>query len=164
MYDQEVPGMRLAGWWHRVGAIGRVVALLALSMLAGCASSLSAQVTRYQQWPGDAVGATYRIDASDAQKGNLQFSAYADMVRAAIGATGMVEAVGSAAPRFDVSLEYGNPVEQVWVQRSPDPFYGGGFYGFKRRAFGWGFSPMYGWPYEPVPPQVTLSLYGMGGG
>ncbi|MDN5842326.1 MAG: DUF4136 domain-containing protein [Alcaligenaceae bacterium] len=136
-----------------------MAALLVLSVLAGCASSLSAQVTRYQQWPGDTVGAMYRIDASDAQKGNLQFSAYSDMVRAAIGATGMVEARGSAPPRFDISLEYGNPVSQVWVQRNPDPFYGGGYYGFNRRPFGWGYSPWYGWPYGPVPEQVQIDVF-----
>ena len=140
--------MRLGRMIGCIGPVFRLGALLALSLLVGCASSLSAQLTRYQQWPGNTVGATYRIAATDAQKGNLQFSAYSDMVRAAIGPTGMVEARGDAPARFDLSLEYGNPTEQIWVQRNPDPFYGG--YGYYRRPFGWGFSPWYGWPYEPV--------------
>lgn len=148
--------MRLDRLANRAGTALRLGALLALSLLAGCASSLSAQVTRYQQWPGDTVGATYRIEASDAQKGNLQFSAYSDMVRAAIGATGMVEAQGDAPARFDLSMEYGNPIEQVWIQRNPDPFLYGGYY---RRPFGWGFSPWYGWPYEPVPENVPVEVY-----
>lgn len=151
--------MRISGLAHRAGEVCRVAAVLALSVLTGCASSLSAQVTRYQQWPADTVGATYRIDASDVQTGNLQFSAYSDMVRAAIGATGMVEARGSLPPRFDISLEYGNPVNQVWVQRNPDPFYGGGYYGFYHRPFGLGYVPGYGWPYEPVPEQAQIAVF-----
>src|SRR5690606_5566502 len=72
---------RLICWF---GAWRWAAMLLALSLVSGCASSLSAQVTRYQQWPADAAGAHYRIVASETQKGSLQFSAFADMVRAAI--------------------------------------------------------------------------------
>lgn len=107
-----------------------------LAVLAGCASSLSARVTSYQQWPGDAAGASYRIVAGNTQANSLEFDAFADMVRAAMGPTGLVEAVKGQPARFDVQIAYGNPVEQRWVQRQNDPF-----------MDGWGMSPFFGGVY-----------------
>lgn len=143
--------------WGSVVRLGLVA--LVLSLMGGCASSLSAQVTRYQQWPADAAGEHYRIVASEAQKNNLPFSAYADMVRAAIGATGLVEAQDARPARFDLTLDYGSPVERRWVQRRVDPYYYDGGYGFYRPPFGGRFSPWGGWMYEPPMQDVPIDLY-----
>lgn len=137
----------------RFGAIAFVLALM-----SGCASSLSAQVTRYQQWPADAAGAHYRIVASEGQRNNLPFSAYADMVRAAIGPTGLVEEQAGRAARFDLSLDYGNSLERRWVQREVDPYYDGRF-GFYRPPFGGGFYPWGGWAIGPTYQDVPIDLY-----
>ena len=48
----------------------------------GCASVFSAQVTRYQQWPDQTVGARYWIEPDEAQRNNLQFQTFADTIRA----------------------------------------------------------------------------------
>ena len=74
-------------------------------MLGGCASVFSAQVTRYQQWPENTLGATYWIEADESQRNNLQFQNYADTVRAALGPTGLVEASSAGAARFAVHIE-----------------------------------------------------------
>lgn len=56
------------------------------------------------------------------------------MIRAAIGPTGLVEAMAGSAPRFDVHISYDNPVTQTWVQRYNDPYLNDG----------WGFGPAFG--------------------
>lgn len=106
--------------------------LVGIVALTGCASTISARVTSYQQWPTDAHGADYRIVAGTEQNNNLEFQAFSDMVRAAIGATGLVEAASGQAARFDILIAYGNPIEQRWVQRYHDHY-----------MDGWGFRPFF---------------------
>jgi len=114
-------------------------------MLGGCASVFSAQVTRYQQWPENAQGATYWIEADESQRNNLQFQTYADSVRAALGPTGLVEARSAGAARFTVHMEYGSPLEREWRQEFVDPYMYPGFYGpyagFHHPRWAWGMGP-----------------------
>ena len=119
----------------------RLIVMVTVAFLvSACASTLSARVTTYQQWPAGLEGATYRIVPSQTQRNNLEFQAFADMVRASMGPTGLVEAQEGAPARFDVGLIYGNSVTQSWVQRYNDPYlndgwgmmgpgWGGGYYG-----------------------------------
>src|SRR5690606_15925583 len=128
-----------------------------LMLMSGCASTLSARVTTYQQWPVGVQGEYYRIVAVGNQVGNLQFDAYADMLRAAIGATGLREAGAGAEPRFEVRIEYDNPVHQTWVQRYDDPFYYPGwspFGGYYGHWGGWGGGIFYTPSVVNVPVEV----------
>lgn len=117
-------------------ALRSLALFVGIMALASCASTISARVTSYQEWPADTTGETYSIAPSPAQVNNLEFQAFADMVRAAIGPTGLVEAASADAARFDIVMAYGNPVEQRWVQRYHDPYMGG-----------WGFNPFFGGMY-----------------
>lgn len=140
----------------RISGIWLAATLLALG---GCASTLSARVTTYQQWPVGAQGEYYRIAPTSLQAGNLQFGAYADMLRAAIGPIGLREAVGDATPRFDVRFEYGNPVKQVWERRYEDAYmYHGwpGWGGYYGGWGGWGGGIMY---YSPRTVSVPVDVY-----
>lgn len=110
----------------------------ALLSLGGCASTLSARVTTYQQWPVGAQGEYYRIVPGPNQSDNLQFGAFSDMLRAAIGPTGLREAVQGAEARFEVRIEYDNPVRQVWVQRYDDAYLYPGWPAFGGYYGGWG--------------------------
>lgn len=115
----------------------RALLLSAALALAGCASTLSARVTSFQQWPDGVAGQAYEFapPAAD-QSGSLEFQAYRDMVRAAIGATGLVEARPGLPARFRVEFQYAAKPTQVMSRQPVDPFfYGGGFYG-----------PRWGWP------------------
>jgi hypothetical protein len=112
----------------------RGMVLAAVVLLTGCASTLSARVTSYQQWPANAQGSTYRIMAAPTQTNNLEFDAIADMVRASIGPVGLVEAQSPGTARFTVSLEYGTTRTQTWT-RSYDDYY---------LNDGWGFGPAFG--------------------
>lgn len=119
-----------------LGALHRLahalVVLLAACLMAGCATTLSARVTRFQKWPADADGATYRLAPEAGQAGDLEYEAFADMVRAAIGPVGLVEAKSGQGARFDVSFTYGTKKGVEWVTRYADfPPYGPpwGYYG-----------------------------------
>ncbi|MCX5592711.1 DUF4136 domain-containing protein [Alcaligenes endophyticus] len=109
--------------------------LVSLAFLTACAApSWSAKLTRFQQWPADTMGATYSIQANPTQANNLEYLAFADMIRASIGSTGLVEAQNLSAARFAVNFDYGATVEQRWVERYRDSVYGpwgwgGGYYG-----------------------------------
>ncbi|HUH86708.1 MAG TPA: DUF4136 domain-containing protein [Pusillimonas sp.] len=118
--------MRQFAAWSRL-----LTGAMMLTLVAGCASTLSARVTTFQQWPADAQGASYRIvpPAGD----TLEAQAFSDMIRAAIGRTGLYEAQGGATPRFNVHFEYGSTVSNEWVQRYHDPYYYNGF-----NPWGWG--------------------------
>jgi len=134
-------------------------AVASLLLVAGCASTLSARVTSYEKWPANVQGQSYRIVPSKTQANNLEFDSVADMVRAAIGPVGLVEARSGQTARFDVSISYENPISQVWVQRSYDPYmdgwgFGPAFGGYYGGYGGWGGGMFYSPPYQNVPVEV----------
>ncbi|CAB5516450.1 hypothetical protein LMG26857_05523 [Achromobacter anxifer] len=136
--------------------------------LAGCAApTVSARVTSFQQWPAGVEGQTYQfVPAEASQNNNLEYQSYQDMVRAGIGATGLVEAKPGVKGRFDVSFRYGTTQTQIMVRRPYDPyFYGGygygGFYGPRPWGAGYGY---WGPDWVDVPMAVqrntlTLQIY-----
>jgi hypothetical protein len=115
---------------NRWPMLGRFCAgLLALLMLAGCASSISARVTTYEKWPEDAPGQKYTVAPMAGQDSNLEYQSFADMIRASIGRTGLVEAGNPSEARFVVSFSYDNPMSQSWVQQFAEPYFPGPFFG-----------------------------------
>lgn len=127
---------------------------LAAAAVAGCASTVPAQVTTFQQWPADAVGSSWRFETSPQQTDNLEYQSYADQLRAAIGATGLVEAPQGEAARFRISFHaHAEPVQLRTHEPYYDPFYGPwgpwgpgmwGSFGFGRGPWGFGMSmPLY---------------------
>ena len=135
----------------------------AVLALAGCAATVPARVTTFQQWPSDAVGATWKLSPTREQQDSLEYREYADMVRSAIGPVGLVEAKGAERARFIVDLSYGVEPVQLRVERGYDPFYspwgpyGYGYGGFGRRGRG-GVGFGYGWgaPYPSTWSSTTV--------
>jgi len=125
---------------------------LTACLVAGCGSTFSARFTTYQQWPANAQGESYRIALADEQKNNLEFQNVADMIRASIGRTGLVEAQPNAKPRFDVHISYDNPVTQTWMQSYNDPYLNDGWMG---HAFGGYYGGFGGWGGIYMTPSVT---------
>ncbi len=115
--------------------LARAGIMASVALLTACAApSWSAKLTRFQQWPANAVGATYALEQATHDVGNLEYQAFADMLRAAISSTGLVQAQDQQAARFVVNFEYGSTQEQRWVQRYRDSVYepwgwGAGYYG-----------------------------------
>lgn len=132
--------------------------LVALFLLAGCASSISARVTTYEKWPADAPGQKYTIAPMAGQDNNLEYQSFADMIRASVGRTGLVEAGNSAEARFVVSFSYDNPMSQSWVQQFAEPYFPGPFFGpwtgYYGGSYGFGGGMFYSPPVINTP--VTI--------
>ncbi len=129
------------GKWS--GIVKKSVVLAGAWILAGCTTMLSANVTTFQKWPANVEGQTYRIAPADKGQDTLEYQTYADMIRAAIGRVGLIEAQGGAKPRFMLAFEYDNPMRQGWTERMYDPYFDGPFMpwgglGVFRGGWGWG--------------------------
>lgn len=79
------------------------VAALTLALAAGCASTLTAKVTRFNQWPADARGATYRFTPAQPEK-SLEVGVYEAQVGAALQGIGLRAAAPGQPARFEVRL------------------------------------------------------------
>jgi hypothetical protein len=79
----------------------------ALLALGGCATGLPTQVSRYQAMPAPA-GQSFVIQAADPEdRGGLEFSRYADLVRRHLLDQGYSEASSPQSASLIVSLAYG---------------------------------------------------------
>ena len=73
-------------------------------LLAGCANTLTAKVTRFNQWPADAAGASYRFTPADPQR-TLELQAYQGQVGAALQQLGLRPAGDEETARFMVDVQ-----------------------------------------------------------
>ena len=109
----------------------------ALLALGGCATGLPTQVSRYQAMPAPA-GQTFAIEAADPDdRGGLEFSRYAELVRRHMIAQGYSEAGSRQSASLIVSLDYG--VDDGRQQVVTRPALGGygrfGYGGFGYRPY-----------------------------
>lgn len=130
------------------------VALLGISALglAGCATGLRTEVSRYQAMPPAQGQSFFIVAAQQPNSGDLEFARYAGQIAQAMQAQGYAQAPSLEAATMVVSLDYGVDEGQERVERDPfargygyDPFYGGfNPWGYYSRSPWGGF---YGTPY-----------------
>jgi hypothetical protein len=77
---------------------------LVLVLLAGCANTLDAKVTRFNQWPADTAGQTFSFTAADLAR-ELELAAYQAQVAAELQRLGLQPAPPGQAGRFVVELQ-----------------------------------------------------------
>lgn len=132
----------------------------ALLALSACATGFPAQVSRFQAMPAP-QGQSFVIQAEDPmERGGLEFSRYADLVRRHLIAQGYNEAPSPQAATFVVSLDYGvGPGREKIVTDHLRPV---GFHPYYSRFGYWGHprTPFYyGWHdpffYSPFGPSVS---------
>jgi hypothetical protein len=112
----------------------------ALLMLGGCATGLPTQVSRFQAMPAPA-GQSFVIQPADPEdRGGLEFSRYADLVRRHMVAQGYSEASSPDQASLIVSVGYGVDDGRQQVVTRP----GIGYNRFGYGAFGYG-----GFGYRP---------------
>lgn len=124
--------------------------------LGGCATGFQTQVSRFQAMPAP-QGETFVIQAADpANRGGLEFSRYADLVRRHLIGLGYREAAGPEGASLVVSLDYGVDNGRERVVSHPDPWSVGygfrrpfysrfGYFGRRRSPFYWGWhDPFWG--------------------
>ena len=113
----------------------------ALLALGGCATGFPAKVSRFQAMPAP-QGQSFVIEAADPDdRGGLEFSQYASLVRQHLIAQGFSEAPSRDAATLVVSVDYGvdEGRQQVVSRPALHSRYGYG-YGFGR---GFGYRPYY---------------------
>lgn len=119
----------------------------ALLTLSACATGFPTQVSRFQAMPAP-QGQSFVIQAADPMdRGGLEFSQYANLVRRHLLAQGYSEAPSAQAASLIVSLDYGVDNGQQRVVSRPGAFSRFGYGGF-------GYDPFY----RPI-----YSRYGYGG-
>ena len=141
--------------------LAALAAPLALLTLGGCTTGFPAQVSRFSALP-DPAGQSFIIEAADDKnRGGLEFSRYADVVRQGLLAEGYREAGSRGDATLIVRLDYGVDDGRQQVVARPSlmnrgywggfgrPFYSrfGGF-GYRRNPFYWGWhDPFWGGPF-----------------
>jgi Domain of unknown function (DUF4136) len=136
-----------------VKSLALIAAPLALA-LGGCATGFPAQVSRFQSLPAPTGQSFYVEAANPANRGGLEFSRYADLVRQNLVAQGYSEAASPQQATLVATLDYGVDNGRQRVVGTPGIRGGLGF-GFGRPSFSrFGYfgrrrSPFYwGW-YDP---------------
>ena len=79
-------------------------ALLACVMLAACASPITTQVTSFNQWPGDAAGATFSFTRPADSLNDLEQQAYENYVEVALEKIGLKRAATGQLGRFQADI------------------------------------------------------------
>lgn len=112
----------------------------ALLALGGCATGLPTQVSRYQAMPAP-TGQSFAIQAADPEdRGGLEFSRYAELVRRHMIGQGYSEAGSPQQASLIVSLEYG--VDDGRQQVVTRPALGYSRFGYGRFGYGgFGYRP-----------------------
>lgn len=121
----------------------------ALLTLSACATGFPAQVQRFQAMPAP-QGQSFYVQAADPEnRGGLEFSQYADLVRRHLIAQGYSEAPSAQQATMLVSLDYGVDQGRDRVAHYPNPwgprfgyhpYYSRfGYYGRHRSPFYWGW-------------------------
>jgi hypothetical protein len=106
-----------------------------VSILSGCASTISSQVTRYHDWNA-ANSKNLRIVANEKQSGDAEFQFFSDMLSEKLKAKQFTVSNDDKA-NLKVSLEYDTNLASAQV----DPWLSSAYFPNWRR-------PMYvGWPY-----------------
>lgn len=141
--------------------IAALAAPLALLTLGGCATGLPTQVSRFSALPAP-DGQSFIIEAAEAEnRGGLEFSRYADLVRQHMIEEGYRPAQSRADATLIVRLDYGVDNGQQRVVARPSPFSHG--WGFRRPFYsrfgygGWRRSPFFwGWndPFDDFGPSI----------
>jgi hypothetical protein len=126
-----------------------IAAPVALLGLSACATGLPTQVSRFQAMPAP-QGQTFVIQAANPRdRGGLEFSQYAELVRNHLTGLGYVQAPTPQAASFVVELDYGVDQGREKVVTYPGTGFGprfgyGGFYRPYYSRFGY-----FGRPYHP---------------
>ncbi len=126
--------------------------------LAGCTSSLTARVQRFNAMPPPEGQSFVIVAAEPEDRGGLEFGQYADLVRRNLVALGYREAASRGDASLVVSLGYGVDRGRQIVDELPNPWgYGRfgptyysrfGYFGGRRAPFrfGW-YDPWFGDPF-----------------
>lgn len=150
-----------AGWTRALALLATALAVLWLS---GCASTVTTEVTAFQQpgWQND-TPRTYAFEHTPQQDAQLDRQTYEQWLAAALANIGFEQSPNGQA-RYLVNMDYDAVPGMVRVAETyyADPWYGPygpywGPYGWYRPYGPWGWGPGY-WPPQTVVRDVPVTF------
>jgi Domain of unknown function (DUF4136) len=97
-------------YFSSLARLGLVAALLGL--LAACASPITARVTSFNQWPGNAAGSTFSFVSRTDNTRELEQATYESYVQAELEKRSLVRAPAGQVGRMQVDVNTSNRSEQ----------------------------------------------------
>ncbi len=100
------------------------LALLATALLTACASSITARVTSFNQWPADVAGSTFSYLTPADPTRELEQATYESHVQAALEQQGLKRAPAGQLGRIqvDVATTHRSEERTYWAPVYHDPF------------------------------------------
>jgi hypothetical protein len=150
---------------RRATRVGRALAVAALALAAGCAStpSMRSEVVRFHAWEA-AEPLTFALRAPEPSTGSLELRSYQQLLRERLVALGFVEA-DPAGARYQVAMEIrvvAEPrrVTEYWPPGGPwmgPTGWGPGPWLGPRPGYPfWRYDPWWGFPPAPISFDTTL--------
>lgn len=96
------------------------MALGVLALLGACANTITAKVTSFNQWPGDAAGSTFSYIIPADKVGDLEHEAYEGYVQVELEKIGLKRAPAGQVGRFQVDIATASGTQQ---RRYREPVY-----------------------------------------
>jgi len=134
----------------RINKLAAAIALGASALgLAGCATGLRTEVSRFQAMPAPQGQSFYIMPMNPADQGGLEFSGYAAQVAQNLQALGYAQAPSLNQATLVVNVGYGVSEPQTEIESYPSMYgrgYGWGspFY-YGRHSYYWGWNDPYWW-------------------
>lgn len=124
-------------------------------LLAGCATTISSDVTAFHAWPADMKDKSFVFAPDKEQEGSLEYRSYEQLVRAELLRLGFTDARSVKAAALKVAFSYGMQTGTMIVtQPAYDPFWPGPGWRGGRPWGPWGPGPFYD-PFWSAPMQQT---------
>jgi hypothetical protein len=121
------------------------LATAAVLLLSGCATTISSNVTAFNDWTGDVQDKSFAFEAPQGADDTLEYRNYQLLVAGELNKLGFQQVADGQQPKLLVGMKFFTIDHPVRVIQE-DPFmgsgWGPGYYG----RYGWGYSR---WAYRP---------------
>lgn len=94
------------------------------SLLSGCATTFSSQVTSFHEWPTDIREKSYILETLPGQENNPEYNHYAELLRSKLQSQGFLDNKDSKVAALKVTMEYRTVLSELQLST---PFWGPGY-------------------------------------
>lgn len=98
--------------------------MFAASLLSGCATTFTSQVTSFHEWSSDIKEKSYYLDTLPGQENNPEYNHYAELLRSKLQTLGFTDSKNGSGAALKMTMEYGSLLSELQVSM---PFWGPGY-------------------------------------
>lgn len=111
-----------------VSGLVSVLTVGLILLLSGCATTITSQVTTFQEWASDPAAQSqdksYRLELTEDQKNDLEFKQYSDILQQHLSALGIKDvSETNATPSFIVKMAYATALSGIQVSYPYGPYF-----------------------------------------